>query len=119
MDVRLDAIPVLGLLLVSCRVGSCCCLINHVCDTSVLFQGYQGNQYKQATCTDGRHLVIVSMDVNQRAIQVYDLDSIEYTVGGDKHLSAIDKTKAYVGEGRRAYHAKSLNSYILFQARIH
>ena len=31
---------------------------------------------------------------------MYDLDAIDYIVGGDKHLSAIDKTKAYVGEGK-------------------
>ena len=40
------------------------------------------------------------MDTNQRAIDVYDLDAVTYIEGGDKHLSAIEKTKAYVGEGQ-------------------
>ena len=31
---------------------------------------------------------------------MYDLDAVDYVVGGDKNLSAIDKTKAYVGEGK-------------------
>ena len=43
------------------------------------------------------------MDTNQRAIHVYDLNAIDYVVGGDKHLSAIDKTKAYVGEGEQTF----------------
>lgn len=40
------------------------------------------------------------MDQNQRAIQVYDLEAIDYVVGGDKHLSDVDKAKAYVGQGK-------------------
>ena len=31
---------------------------------------------------------------------MYDLDALDYTVGGDKHLSSLEKTKAYVGEGK-------------------
>ena len=41
---------------------------------------------------------------------MYDLDALDYTVGGDKHLSALDKTKAYVGEGNDV--SKSLQTTI-------
>ena len=64
------------------------------------FQGYQGNQFKQCHSSDGKLLAVVSPDYNQRAIQIYDLDLLEYIEGGDKHLSQLEKTKAYVGQGK-------------------
>ena len=39
------------------------------------------------------------MDPDQRAIHVYDLELLGYTVDGDKHLSPSDKSKAFHGEG--------------------